>query len=168
MKNKILSNKGITLIALVITIIVLLILVGIVIAALTGENGILTRARDARAANAIGEAKDASLSTSDSRCYIQPYITAYQTYLQNELGAINATATVGRYKSNPKMQTYAGQKYYGKNLLNPSETGKFWLAQSYDTYGNVWRINENGDGGGTAYNADSYVGVRPVIYIDER
>ena len=40
--------KGITLIALVITIIVLLILAGVSIATLTGENGILTRANDAR------------------------------------------------------------------------------------------------------------------------
>ena len=42
-KNK---SKGITLIALVITIIVLLILAGVTIATLTGENGILTRASD--------------------------------------------------------------------------------------------------------------------------
>ena len=42
------KNKGITLIALVITIIVLLILAGVTIATLTGENGILTRATDAR------------------------------------------------------------------------------------------------------------------------
>ena len=41
------KQKGITLIALVITIIVLLILVGVSIATLTGENGILTRASDA-------------------------------------------------------------------------------------------------------------------------
>lgn len=38
------SSKGITLIALVITIIVLLILVGVSIATLTGDNGILTQA----------------------------------------------------------------------------------------------------------------------------
>lgn len=37
------SQKGITLIALVITIIVLLILAGISIAMLTGENGILAQ-----------------------------------------------------------------------------------------------------------------------------
>lgn len=43
MKKK--YNKGITLIALVITIIVLLILAGITIGTLMGENGILTRAR---------------------------------------------------------------------------------------------------------------------------
>ena len=38
------NNKGITLIALVVTIIVLLILAGVSIAMLTGQNGILNRA----------------------------------------------------------------------------------------------------------------------------
>ena len=47
-KNKKNLNRGITLIALVITIIVLLILAGISIAMLTGENGILTKADKAR------------------------------------------------------------------------------------------------------------------------
>ena len=42
------KQKGITLIALVITIIVLLILAGVSIATLTGQNGILTRASDAK------------------------------------------------------------------------------------------------------------------------
>ena len=41
------NNKGITLIALVITIIVLLILAGVSIAMLTGSNGILTQATNA-------------------------------------------------------------------------------------------------------------------------
>ena len=55
------KNNGITLIALVITIIVLLILAGVTIATLTGENGILTRASDAaeqtEKANVIEQAK---------------------------------------------------------------------------------------------------------------
>ena len=42
------KNGGITLIALVITIIVLLILAGVTIAALSGDNGILTRAKEAK------------------------------------------------------------------------------------------------------------------------
>ena len=42
------NNRGITLIALVITIIVLLILAGVSIAMLTGENGILTQATNAK------------------------------------------------------------------------------------------------------------------------
>lgn len=48
MKNKLKERKGITLIALVITIIVLLILAGVSIAMLTGDNGILTQANKAK------------------------------------------------------------------------------------------------------------------------
>lgn len=44
------NEKGITLIALVITIIVLLILAGVTIATLTGNNGILTKANEAKKA----------------------------------------------------------------------------------------------------------------------
>ena len=47
MKNFVKTNKGITLIALVITIIVLLILAGVTIATLTVDNGILTKAQEA-------------------------------------------------------------------------------------------------------------------------
>ena len=49
MKTKVKENqKGITLIALVITIIVLLILASVSIAMLTGDNGILTQAKKAQ------------------------------------------------------------------------------------------------------------------------
>ena len=57
--TKYLKNKnGITLIALVITIIVLLILAGVSIATLTGENGILTRANDAKTSTEIAEERE--------------------------------------------------------------------------------------------------------------
>ena len=42
------KNKGITLVALIITVIILLILAGIAIASLTGENGLITRAQQAK------------------------------------------------------------------------------------------------------------------------
>lgn len=48
MKKSLKNGNGITLIALVITIIVLLILVGVTIATLTGDNGILTKANEAK------------------------------------------------------------------------------------------------------------------------
>ena len=47
-KSELKEEKGITLIALVITIVVLLILTAVSIATLTGENGILIRANDAK------------------------------------------------------------------------------------------------------------------------
>ena len=47
-KEKQMKSKGITLISLVITIIVLLILAGVTIATLTGENGVLRKASEAK------------------------------------------------------------------------------------------------------------------------
>ena len=55
MKKPIIKQKGITLIALVITIIVLLILAGISIATLTGQNGILSKASTATEENKKAE-----------------------------------------------------------------------------------------------------------------
>ena len=52
LKERVNGKNGITLIALVITIIVLLILVGVTIATLTGDNGILTKAQNAKEKNA--------------------------------------------------------------------------------------------------------------------
>ncbi len=47
-KNKFGESKAVTLIALVITIIVLLILAGVAIAMLTGDNGIISKAMQAK------------------------------------------------------------------------------------------------------------------------
>ncbi len=52
------KNKGITLIALVITIIVLIILAGVSIAMLTGENGILTQVAEATKATEEAEIEE--------------------------------------------------------------------------------------------------------------
>ena len=68
------KEKGITLIALVITIIVLLILAGVSIAMLTGENGILTQAQ--RAANETENAAQNEAAILDE----------YNEYLNNVTG----------------------------------------------------------------------------------
>ena len=52
------NNKGITLIALVVTIIVLLILAGVSIAMLTGQNGILNRASEASYKSKLTDASE--------------------------------------------------------------------------------------------------------------
>ena len=49
--RKLKSTNGITLIALVVTIVVLLILAGISIGVLTGENGLLEKARKCKRAS---------------------------------------------------------------------------------------------------------------------
>ena len=52
------NQKGITLIALVVTIIVLLILAGVSIAMLTGENGIMRKATESNWKSKLGDAED--------------------------------------------------------------------------------------------------------------
>ena len=58
MKVKMKSTKGITLIALVVTIVVLLILAGVSINLVIGNNGIITKAGEARDANKYATIKD--------------------------------------------------------------------------------------------------------------
>ena len=52
------QQKGVTLVALVITIIVLLILAGVSIAMLTGDNGVLTKAKSSQSETVRAEAKE--------------------------------------------------------------------------------------------------------------
>ncbi len=56
--NKIKSTKGITLISLVITIIILLILARVTIATLMGDNGLINKANDAKIATEIASIKE--------------------------------------------------------------------------------------------------------------
>ena len=99
------NNKGITLIALVITIIVLLILAGVSIAMLTGQNGILTQANNAGTQTRDADIKEAialAVSTINAEV-MDPTITTPKysggvTYaniaaaINNDRGANTATA----------------------------------------------------------------------------
>jgi len=58
LKERVNGKNGITLIALVITIIVLLILAGVTIATLTGDNGILTKAQSAKKVSTDAEIEE--------------------------------------------------------------------------------------------------------------
>ena len=57
-ESLIINAKGVTLIALVITIIILLILSGVAIATLTGENGLFARAKQAKVAQTEADMKE--------------------------------------------------------------------------------------------------------------
>ena len=57
-KGKMRKKSGITLISLVVTIIILLILAGITIATITGDNGIIKNASDAKEKTEISEEKE--------------------------------------------------------------------------------------------------------------
>jgi len=84
-KKDIKANRGITLIALVITIIVLLILAGVAIATLTGDNGILTRAGDAR-----NTTQDAEIEEEIRLAWNKVYM---DSYLDSTINKANALKT---------------------------------------------------------------------------
>ena len=97
-KVKNMRNKGITLIALVITIIVLLILAAVSIATLTGENGILTRANESKTDTEIAEEKEAiQLAYAGAVAEKRGTGDVTANDLNTEFGAngTNATATDG-------------------------------------------------------------------------
>ena len=114
-------NKGITLIALVITIIVLLILAGITIAALSGENGILTRAKEARDKAEIAVIEEqielAKMSSLDDNGEI-----VKQT-LKIELGKIDGIDNIIDKVNGVQVE------YKGKSQFIQTGNGKIELAE---------------------------------------
>ena len=82
MKKK---DKGITLIALVISLIVLLILASVTIAALSGNNGILTKAKEAKEKTEIGEEKEVVELATISAQMGEEYQSLNQVNLQKEI-----------------------------------------------------------------------------------
>ena len=97
MKNKINKNKGITLIALVITIVILLILAGIAIASLTGDNGLFARANQARqnTLDAQNKENETLEGYEDAIDYVLgAEVTGVDTSVTNPVEAMPTGATV--------------------------------------------------------------------------
>ena len=91
------GQKGITLVALVITIIVLLILAGVTIAALSGDNGILTNASKSQQENAIGTAKDLvsmAINEATNAWYDYTYLNGNNTTSSGTVGATQQATSV--------------------------------------------------------------------------
>jgi len=93
------NQKGITLIALVITIIVLLILAGVSIAMLTGENGILNQAKSSKTETVKAEAIEKINLTLDAikaKVYEEQVTnTTYTGIVSNALDGTSTTGLVG-------------------------------------------------------------------------
>lgn len=98
------NEKGITLIALVITIIVLLILSGVSIALLTGDNGILTQAKASKISTTLatykeelelykGEKRTENINFLDNSLNAGKVSLSYNTQKENEDGNIRTVIT---------------------------------------------------------------------------
>ena len=116
------KEKGITLIALVITIIVLLILAGVSIAMLTGQNGILTQAQNASEATLRGEIEES----------VKLAVNAVNASLADPV-TVNKPYTAFTYDQIAK----AINDSYGRSPAEVSDDGK---GIDYTTGGKTYKV----------------------------
>ena len=123
------GNKGITLIALVITIIVLLILAGVSIAMLSGDNSILSRGSEAATNTAIAAGKEKvalavneALTEYNAKVYGNP---ATSTTIPTEIASkLNNTDGIGK-ADNWGISGTTGQTFTAFSGTSPNQTAKF-------------------------------------------
>ena len=114
------NNRGITLIALVVTVIVLLILAGVSINMLTGQNGILNRASEAKENTQIATEREA-LGFNIMQVNMKENISSNESYR-------------------------IGKKLYTKNFENSDKWDYIYLEETSKAYGDDWYyINKNTD-----------------------
>ena len=154
MKNKrILKERGITLIALVVTIVVLLILAGVSINAIFSENGIIKRAQDAQ--NKMNNAQESDLNA----------LNDLDKWINNQVNGITGGGTTGgdaNPSTTPKISTLVG-KVVDKN------------TKAEDAYGNKitipkgFKVVAHGTAAGSAtytYSGDNIPAVQDGIVIE--
>ena len=116
------KHGGITLIALIITVIVLLILAGVTISTLTGENGLLSKAGDAKSQSEIAEEKDIIS------------ISAIQAQAENKQGNLE--------ENKFSEALYTNSKTGNKASIIASDIGSFTVKFESNRY---YEVNEDGN-----------------------
>ena len=145
MKFNLKKERGITLIALVITIIVLLILAGVTIASITGENGILSKATQAsQKTTQEKEREEIKMAvTSDNMKYITGDERESDYYIENFQKELDNIAGTGKTIVEDDKVTYkeTGNEYYikyeddenGNLKINIKTREEYFSDKEYET-----------------------------------
>ena len=130
------NNKGITLVALVVTIVVLLILAGVSINLVLGDNGIITKAKEA-------ETKSAEASEND--------LKGMNSLIEQMESTLNGSGSGG--KTEPETEPYLPSDDFHYDTSTSVDTGLV-IA---DTAGNeyVWVVVPKSLYNNTAYNSNN-------------
>ena len=149
MKEKVKDRKAITLIALVVTVVVLLILAGVSIAMLTGNNGILTQSMKAKISTELSSYKEElelfkieQISKNDS--FLETSLTAgknnlfYNTQEEQGKGTIRDIITNISDDYFEKLEVIKGEL-----LINTKDNNEIKVAKSLGIQVNPYDI-ENG------------------------
>ena len=108
------NNKGITLVALVVTIVVLLILAGVSINLVLGDNGIVKKAQDAKT-------KSAEASEND--------LKGMNSLVSEMEGALAGNGSTGSGSGNGN--TGSGNNFVTKNTEVTYPDGKVWIPEGF-------------------------------------
>ena len=141
-------NKGITLIALVVTIIVLLILAGISIAMLTGQNGILNRASEAKEKTRVAQ--------EDENEKLQGYEKIINQYAENLPIGEETTP----YLPNSTFSKKEGDLSTGLIIKDSNDNEYVWVEVPTTIYDN---IAYNNNGANKPQNADEWEKIRDCL-----
>ena len=106
------ENKGVTLIALAVTIIVMLILAGVTISTLTGNSGITTKAQNAKKMSKVSSEKEA-IQLAVSLAKMEKYLDENNEY-------------------------YIGTPLYDKTLENGDKWDVIIIKDTLEQYGTNW------------------------------
>ena len=169
------KNRGITLIALIITIIVLLILAGVTIAMIMGDNGILNQAVSAKEEtekNSLIEqiqleiveeqsTSDLEITKEQMKTILDKYFVDVPNKLPDNINALEFTAKdeYGGYKIN------GSEIYSGTLIIEPNTTlGELISVENYGDYIN-YNVNLAIDGDQDGDNSD--IDDWRIFYKDE-
>ena len=166
--NKLKSKKGITLVALVVTIVVLLILAGVSINAVLGDNGIIKKANQAASVTKEAEVKEAI-----NRTILEFYLTNDYETLEDFLKAkvtegkidsvtknADGTLTVkkGEYSVTVENKTNSsGGSSSGGNTGGETQTPEITIGEA--------KVVANSDGTGSAITDADSVYLGNTLYI---
>ena len=148
LRNTLGRNKGITLIALVVTIIVLLILAGISIAMLTGQNGILNRASEAKEKTRVAQ--------EDENEKLQGYEKIINQYAENLPIGEETTP----YLPNSTFSKKEGDLATGLVIQDANQNEYVWVEVPTTIYNNT---TYNNNGANKPQNADEWKKIRDCL-----
>ena len=141
-------NKGITLIALVVTIIVLLILAGISIAMLTGQNGILNRAAEAKEKTGVAQEDE------------NEKLQGYEDIMAQYTGSLPSREETKPYFPNSTFSYKEGDLSTGLVIKDSNDNEYVWVEVPTTIYDNT---TYNNNGANKPKNTDEWKKIRECL-----
>ena len=145
------GNNGITLIALVITILVILILAGVTIATLTGDNGLLQKAGETK-----NTSQDAEIEEEIRLAWNKVYMDSYLDSITDKVDALEAELKGSEVHQNEN-EDFLDITYKGKTISINTTTGEIKQPLPVITAGQKAPATSNAQ-----YKSGNYTAIIPA------